>query len=253
MHKVHIIGSGFSSLATGCYLAKAGYEVTLLEKNNTIGGRAREMHKDGFRFDMGPSWYWMPDVFDKFFQDFGHQTSDFYELIKLSPSYRVHFEDEEYIDVPDSLEEIYKVFDQLEPGSAVRLKEFLALAKTNYEIAMKDLVYKPGLSPLELVTPSTALRLNQFIQTVSSQVRKRFTNPKLIKILEFPVLFLGAKPQNTPGFYNFMNWADFGLGTWYPKGGMVQVIKGMEKLFLSLGGKIETNSPVDKIEYANNR
>ncbi len=244
---INIIGSGFSSLASACYLAQAGYEVTVFEKNEQIGGRARLFETNGFKFDMGPSWYWMPDVFDRFFADFGKHSSDYYELIRLSPAYRVFFDDYSHIDVPSSIEEIYEIFEKEEPGSSRHLKEFLKEAEYNYEVAIKDLVYKPGLSPIELVTPQTVSNLNQFVTTIRQKVRKRFKNDKLIQILEFPVLFLGAKPQDTPAFYSFMNYADLMLGTWYPQGGMYKIVEAFETLAKSLGVKIHTNAPVDQI------
>lgn len=244
---VSIIGSGFSSLSASCYLAKQGYEVTIFEKNETIGGRARQLKKDGFTFDIGPTWYWMPDVFERFFLDFGKIPSDYYELDKLNPAYSVYFDKDDAITIEDSLDKIYKTFEKEESGSSVKLKKFINSAKSNYDIAIKDLVYNPGESPLELVTPKTITKLNQFVSNVKRDVRKGFKNHRLAKILEFPVLFLGAKPSNTPSFYNFMNYADFGLGTFHPKKGMYQVILAMEDLAKELGVSIKTNSPIDKI------
>lgn len=251
MKKISIIGSGFSSLSAACYLANAGHKVDVYEKNDQIGGRARILEKNGFRFDMGPSWYWMPDVFDRFFADFNKQTSDFYELIKLSPAYRVYF-DEGHIDIPNDLESIYQLFEKEESGSAKKLREFLKKAEYNYNVAIKDLVYKPGKSPLELITPQTVTHLNQFFTTISHEVRRRFKSKNLIKILEFPVLFLGAKPENTPAFYSFMNYADFVLGTWYPKGGMYKIVEAMESLAIELGVQLHTNWPVEQIRTINN-
>lgn len=246
MSKVAIIGSGFSSLAASCYLAQAGYEVTIFEKNETVGGRARRLVKDGFTFDIGPSWYWMPDIFERFFADFNKKPQDYYQLDKLSPAYSVVFEDDK-IEIADNIKDIKATFEKVEKGSSKPLQQFMAKAEENYEIAIKNLVYRPGESPLELITPQTAKKVGAFIGNVSKDVRKKFTNPKLVSILEFPVLFLGATPQNTPSFYNFMNYADFGLGTWHPKGGMYEVILAMEKLAKELGVVIKTNSPVDKI------
>ncbi|APG65512.1 phytoene dehydrogenase [Tenacibaculum todarodis] len=245
--KIHIIGSGFSSLSAACYLAKAGFEVTVLEKNNTIGGRARQLLKENFTFDIGPTWYWMPDVFEKFFADFDKTPSDFYELEKLDPAYQVYFDKEDSITIPGSLEEIYEVFEAEEKGSSKHLKEFLKSAKYNYDVSINDLVYKPGVSPLELITPVTIGKVSQFFSTIRKQVRKKIKSKKLIQILEFPVLFLGAKPSNTPAFYNFMNYADFGLGTWHPKGGMYKVIEAMETLAASLNVTFKTNANVQEI------
>jgi phytoene desaturase len=246
MKKVIVIGSGFSSLSASCYLAKAGFEVELFEKNDTVGGRARQLVKDGFTFDMGPSWYWMPDIFDKFFADFNKKTSDYYQLDKLNPAYKIFFEDDT-ITIGDCMEKICSEFERIESGSSKHLKQFIGEAQENYDIAINKIVLRPGLSPLELVTKETVLKVDQFFKTISQQVRKRFKNPKLVSTLEFPVLFLGAKPSKTPSFYNFMNFADFGLGTWHPKGGMYEIIKAMKSVAEELGVTIRTNSPASYI------
>ncbi|WP_370272987.1 phytoene desaturase family protein [Flavobacterium sp. GSP6] len=247
MKKITIIGSGFSALAAACYLAKSGHDVTVYEKNETIGGRARQLKKEGFTFDMGPSWYWMPDVFDRFFADFGKKTTDYYELIKLAPAYRVYYGVDDFITIADNLKDITIAFEAIEKGSGDLLNEFMAKAKSNYDIAIKDLVYRPGISPLELITAETAMKVGQFFSTISKDVRKKFKNERLIQILEFPVLFLGAKPSDTPSFYSFMNYADFGLGTWHPKTGMFDVVRGIESLARELGVKFQMNSNIEKI------
>ena len=250
---IAIIGSGFSSLAGACYLAKSGHAVTIYEKNATVGGRARQLKKEGFTFDIGPTWYWMPDVFERFFKDFDKKPSDYYELIKLSPAYQVYFGINDFILIADNLEEIKNTFEKIEAGSGEKLEVFIKEAKNNYDIAIKDLVYRPGLSPLELITFETAKKVNQFFSNISKDVRSRFKNKRLIQILEFPVLFLGAKPSNTPSFYSFMNYADFGLGTFHPKNGMYSVILAMESLAKELGVQIKTNCNVEKIEVDNGK
>ncbi len=250
--KVIIIGSGFSSLSAACYLAKSGFKVVIYEKNKTIGGRARQLKKDGFTFDIGPSWYWMPDIFEKFFADFGKKTSDYYVLNKLSPAYRVFFTDD-IITIEDSLDKICVEFERIEKGSSKHLKKFIASAQENYRIAIDKIVLKPGNSPFELVTKDTILKLDQFFKTISGEVRKKFKNPKLVATLEFPVLFLGAKPNNTPSFYSFMNYADFGLGTWHPNGGMFEVVKAMQDLSQELGVQINTASGIEKILVKNKK
>ncbi|APA65314.1 phytoene desaturase family protein [Maribacter sp. 1_2014MBL_MicDiv] len=247
-----VIGSGFSSLSAACYLAKNGWNVSIFEKNESVGGRASQFVKDGFTFDMGPSWYWMPDIFDKFFADFNKQTSDYYQLDKLSPAYKIFFSDD-VITIGDSMSKICDEFERIEPGSSKALKKFIDKAQENYDIAINKVVLRPGLSPLELVTKETILKIDQFFKTISSQVRKSFKNPKLVSTLEFPVLFLGAKPSNTPSFYNFMNFADFGLGTWHPKGGMYEVIKAMKNLAEELGVVIYTNATVEQIQVTNGK
>lgn len=249
---VSIIGSGFSALSASCYLAQAGFTVSIYEKNDTVGGRARQLKKEGFTFDMGPSWYWMPDIFDKFFNDFGKKTSDFYQLDKLSPAYKIFFSDD-VITIGDQMDKICAEFERIETGSSKPLRKFIAKAQDHYDIAINKVVLKPGLSPFELVTKETITRLDQFYKTISSEVRKNFKNPKLISTLEFPVLFLGAKPNKTPSFYSFMNFADLGLGTWHPKGGMYQIIIAMKSLAESLGVTMHTNSPVEKIGVDNKK
>ena len=245
--KISILGSGFASLSAACYLAQQGNDVTIYEKNSTIGGRARQMKKEGFTFDLGPSWYWMPDVFEKFFADFNKKPTDYYELKKLSPGYQVYFGVNEFVAISDNLEEIIETFEKIETGSGQKLKTFITEAQKNYDIAIKDLVYRPGESILELITIETAQRVDQFFSTISRDVRKKFKNPKLIQILEFPVLFLGAKPSDTPSFYSFMNYADFGMGTWQPTNGFFDVINGMATLAKELGVTILTDAAVEKI------
>ena len=249
---ISIIGSGFSAISAACYLAKSGNIVTIYEKNKTVGGRARQLIRDGFTFDIGPSWYWMPDVFDKFFNDFDKKTSDYYELTKLTPAYQVFFGVDDFVAIADNLPEIVKTFESIETGSGKKLELFMKEAQSNYNIAIKDLVYRPGESPLELITIETATRVNQFFSNISKDVRKKFKNKKLIQILEFPVLFLGAKPSDTPSFYSFMNYADFGLGTWHPKTGMFDVVQALKKLAEELGVVIHTNADVQKINVENN-
>ncbi len=242
-----IIGGGFSSLAASCYLRKAGYNVTLLEKNKTVGGRARQLKKAGFTFDIGPTFYWMPDVFERFFADFGKKVDDFYKLEKLNPAYQVYFKDGSDIKIDDNFDSIKKVFNQIEPGSDKELERFINQAGDNYDLAIQDLVYKPGESILEITTPKTAKKIGLFFKSISDQVKHVVKNENLKQILEFPVLFLGAKPSTTPAFYNFMNYADLKLGTWHPQGGMYRVIQAMKELALELGVKIELDCPVEEI------
>ena len=248
---ISIIGSGFSAMAASCYLAKSGHKVTVYEKNASIGGRARQLKAEGFTFDMGPSWYWMPDVFERFFADFDKKTTDYYELVKLSPAYRVYYGIDDFIAIADNLPQIVADFESIEKGSGQVLKEFMHEAKSNYDIAIKELVYRPGVSPLELVTVETAKKVGQFFSNISKDIRKKFKNERLIHILEFPVLFLGAKPSDTPSFYSFMNYADFGLGTWHPKTGMFDVVRAMESLARELGVIFVTNANIEKINVEN--
>ena len=247
--KISIIGSGFAGLSTACYLAQQGHEVNVYEKNEHLGGRARVMETQGFRFDMGPSWYWMPDVFDHFFESFGKKCSDYYELKRLTPSYRIFFGADDILDVPSNYEDFRNMFETIELGAGQKLDSFLEEAEKKYSVGMNDLVHTPCLSIFEFVNKkifSNIFSIDLF-QSFSVHIRKYFTHPKLIRLLEFPVLFLGAMPEETPALYSMMNYADIKLGTWYPMGGMGKIIDGMVELAKSLGVTFHTNANVQKI------
>ena len=252
MKTVGIIGSGFSGLAAACNLAKNGFKVTVLEKNQTLGGRARKFEVDGFTFDMGPSWYWMPEVFDDFFAVFGKKTSDYYELVRLDPSYDVIFGKDDIVSIPANYEELKSLFDEIEPGSAQKLDTFLLEAEYKYKVGMKEFVWKPGKSILEFadIRVLKSMFKLQMLTSISTQIDKLFTNPKLRDILKFPVLFLGATPERTPALYSLMNYADLKLGTWYPKGGMYKIVEGFVSLASELGVEFLTSTEVLKIEVA---
>ena len=251
--KVIVIGSGFAGLSAACFLAKDGYDVTILEKNDCAGGRARKFEVDGFTFDMGPSWYWMPEVFDNFFAQFGKKVSDYYDLKRLDPSYSVFFEGDEVMQVPAKMEDLMAMFETYEKGSGEKLKQFLAEAKYKYEVGMNEFVFKPSHSIMEFadVRVLKSLFRLQMFSSVATHIRKLFKNEKLIQLLEFPVLFLGATPQNTPALYSLMNYADMSLGTWYPMGGMHKIIEGMIALAKELGVEIKLNQEVKQIYVPN--
>jgi len=218
---VLVIGSGFAGLSAASFLAKAGYTVTVLEKNSGPGGRASQLKDQGYVFDRGPSFYWMPEVFDSYFGEFGKKVSDYYQLTRLDPSYRVYWKDG-FTDMPADYAALQKVFEELEPGSADKLDKFLKEAHIKYEVGMGRFVHKPGLSITEFMN--------------------------LRQLMEFPVLFLGALPQETPALYSLMNYADIKGGTWYPEGGMYAVVEAMYKLAVELGVKFEFNESVQSLE-----
>ncbi len=252
MKKVAVIGSGFAGISAATCLAHQGFDVTVFEKNTLPGGRARKWEADGFTFDMGPSWYWMPDVFEKYFNLFGKTTADYYKLERLDPSYRIVYAKDDYLDLPAGIPALCQLFDQLEPGSSKHLLTFIEEGKRKYEIGINELVYKPGLSLMEfadLNLAKNALKLHVF-QSISSYVRKFFKEPRIVKLLEFPVLFLGATPEKTPALYSLMNYADMALGTWYPQGGMYKIVEGMVKLAEEKGVKFTYEAEVEKIEVA---
>lgn len=255
MSSIAVIGSGFSGLSAAACLAQAGHQVTVLEKNSLPGGRARRFAEQGFVFDMGPSWYWMPEVFEKFYGRFGKTAADFYDLVRLDPSYRIFFGKGDIMDVPAGIPALSDLFEKREKGAGALLKKFLEEAKYKYEVGVNRLVHKPGLSITELADTELfkgLFKLDIF-QSLATHVRKTFRDPGLRQLLEFPVLFLGASPGNTPALYSLMNYADMALGTWYPMGGMYQVVEAMERIAKDQGVSFEFNSTVESLALESNR
>ncbi len=251
--KVIIIGSGFAGLSAASFMAKAGWDVTVLEKHNMPGGRARQMKVEGFTFDMGPSWYWMPDVFERYFQQFGKSVSDYYTLDRLDPSYRVYFSDGP-IDIPADFTALQQLFESIEEGSGVKLEAFMKEAAYKYEVGVGKLVFKPGQSLTEFLDWDLAkglLKLDVF-NSMRTHVAAFFSNPRLKELMEFPVLFLGALPQQTPALYSLMNYADIKGGTWFPKGGMYQIVQAMYDLATELGVHFKFEQEVAAIVIENN-
>ena len=247
--KVAIIGAGFSGLSAACYLASYGYDVHVFEKHDQVGGRARQFETpEGFRFDMGPSWYWMPDVFDEFFADFGRSVEEFYNLRALNPQFEMVFE-QNTVHVPESMAALRALFDTIEKGAGAAFDRFMEAAKYKYEVGMKDFVTKPCHSWWEFVDlkiAKSALKLN-LLTDFRSYVRQYFTDPRLIALMEFPVIFLGAAPKNIPAMYSLMNYGGYGLGTWYPEGGFVKVAEAMANVAKDLGVQFHMGSPVRRI------
>jgi phytoene desaturase len=254
LKKAVIIGSGFAGLSSACFMAKAGWDVTVLEKQSTPGGRARQLKESGFVFDMGPSWYWMPDVFERFFNSFGKKVSDYYQLDRLDPSYRVYWNDGP-MDIPANYDELKKLFENIEPGSAAKLDSFMREAVYKYEVGINKLVHKPGQSYTEFLDwdlVKGVFKLDVFT-SMKKHISKHFKNPKLQQLLEFPVLFLGALPENTPALYSLMNYTDIKLGTWYPQGGMYKIVEGMFSVAEEMGVKFIFNSNVTEIKVENRK
>lgn len=242
-------------MSAACHLASKGFEVDVFEKNDQPGGRARKFQQDGFTFDMGPSWYWMPDVFEKFFSTFGKSSTDYYDLVRLDPSYRVFFGENDAVDMPADMEGLRSLFESMEKGAADQLDKFLADAEYKYEVGVNRLVYKPSESLTEFMEKDIilgSLKL-QLFSSITSLIQKHFKNPRIHQLLEFPVLFLGAKPEKTPALYSLMNYADLSLGTWYPMGGMVKISEGMHLLAEELGVNFHFNSPVKEIPVLHDR
>ena len=252
--KVVIIGSGFAGLSAASFMAKAGWDVTVFEKNETPGGRARQWKEKGFTFDMGPSFYWMPDVFERFFAQFGKEVNEFYQLQRLDPSYRVYWESD-YTNLPAGFERVKALFESMEKGAGDKLEKYLREAFYKYDVGINNLVYKPGLSFTEFLEWKTikgVARLDVFT-SIRKHISKHFKHPRLRRLMEFPVLFLGALPEDTPALYSLMNYADICGGTWYPHGGMYTVVTGMHRLAEQLGVRFRFNEEVKEIKTANGR
>jgi phytoene desaturase len=252
---VIVIGAGFAGLSAACKLASLGYKVTVLEKNEMAGGRARKIVDQGFTFDMGPSWYWMPDVFEDFFSEYNKKVSDYYELVRLDPSYKIFFGQGNEVILPANIDEIYTLYEAIEPGSSKGLKKFLKEAQQKYSIGMGLMVHKPSHSVKEFMNwkvIKAGLKLNIF-SSFANYTRSYFKNPIIQRMLEFPVLFLGGTAESTPALYSLMNYSDMVQGTWYPKGGMYKVIEAMVSLAEELGVQFKYKHEVLSIDFRNDR
>ena len=251
---VVIIGAGFAGLSSAAFMAKAGWKVTVVEKNFSAGGRAQQLKAEGFTYDMGPSWCWMPDVFERFFAQFGKSVADYYSLLRLNPSYRVYW-NEGCTDIPADYAAFKSVFESVEKGAGEKLDKYLQEASLKYKIGIQDLVYKPGQSLTEFLdwnVIKNVFKLDVFT-SIQSHVAKHFQHPRLRQLMEFPILFLGALPQNTPALYSLMNYADIVGGTWYPEGGMFSIVKAMQELAGELGVEFRFNEAAQEIIIENGK
>lgn len=254
MKKVAIIGGGFSGLSAACYLAQKGVSVTIFEKNKTVGGRNRKFTENGYTFEMGPSWYWMPEVFDDFFADFNFKRSDLYHLTKLNPSFSIVYNKDEKLGIPSEANELVDLFEKIEKGAGKQFQKFMVDAQYKYTTSMNGLIQKPGKHIFEYATwevIKSVFKLN-LLSDFKSFVRKYFKDERLTSLMDFPVLFLGSAPENTPALYSLMNYAGLMLGTWYPENGMYTIIESMEKVAKSLNVKIITDAEVKKINVDGN-
>jgi phytoene desaturase len=257
--KAIVIGAGFAGLSTAGYLAKMGYSVTILEKNNHIGGRAQELKIKGYRFDMGPSWYLIPQAFDTWFSDMGEERSDYYTQEKLDPNYRVFFnktkKEQNWFDIFTDKEKLYATFERFEPGSSKRLEKYLAECKQKYTIAMDQFLYQNFNSIFEYATVKNISSISKvsILSSYKALIKKYFKHPYLQQILEYPVVFLGSNASQTPGVYTLMNWVDLGEGVFYPKGGFAAVASSMGKVIKKLGVKIVLHANVESILSKNGK
>lgn len=246
---VAVVGGGVGGLSTACYLAEAGADVAVVEKNEQLGGKASRLERDGFRFDMGPSWYLMPDVFERFFADFDRRPEEYYQLERLDPHYRIFFKDGDRVDVTPDIEQTKRIFESYEPGAGETLERYLERAKVNYEVGMEHFVYEDRVSLRDYLDPDVARQARglSLLGSMQDHVEGYFDHPKLQQIVQYSLVFLGGSPKNTPALYNLMSHVDFGLGVWYPEGGIGCVIDAIVELGGELGVEYHTDRPVTAI------
>lgn len=253
--KAIIIGAGFGGLSAAALLAKDGFAVTVFEKNSQPGGRASIYQESGFLFDLGPSWYLMPDVFEKFFAEFNKKPEDFFTLKRLDPAYRIFYGKDDYVDISSDLQKNMDLFESIEPGAALQLSRYLAQSKYQYDVSMKDFLYKDYTSLLSFFNRQMLIegRKLHVFETLDKYTKRYFKNDKLRKILEYSMVFLGGAPKNTPAIYSLMSHIDFNLGVWYPEGGINRVVQALVTLAESYGACMSYNSPVERIEVVDGR
>nr|WP_276272643.1 carotenoid 3,4-desaturase [Halomicroarcula sp. GDY20] len=255
---VVVVGGGFGGLSAACFLADAGADVRLLEKNDQLGGRASRLAAEGFTFDMGPSWYLMPDVFERFFAHFDREPGDYYELERLDPHYRIFFKDGDRLDVTGDVDAMAEQFEAYEPGAAEAFEDYLATSERHYETAMEKFVYEDRSRLRDWVDLDvmTAAPIGlQLLGSMQGHVEDYFEHPKLQQIMQYTLVFLGGSPKNTPALYNMMSHVDFNLGVYYPRpldddeatGGLGTVVDAVVELGGELGVTYETGSEVSEI------
>jgi len=253
--KVIIIGSGVGGISASALLAKEGFDVEVYEKNEQPGGRASVLKEKGFTFDMGPSWFMMPHVFERFFKEAGDTDLDDLKLFKLDPAYKVFFEDKISIEIPSSADKAASTFESMEKGAGKKFKEYLSDSKIKYEIAVNSVLYKNTDNILGLINKDIAKhgrKLEVFLP-IHKIISRYFKNSKIQQILEYNLVFLGCSPENAPGLFSMMAHVDFNLGVWYPIGGINKVIEKMTKIAQENGAKFHYNRPVEKIFISGNK
>ncbi len=247
--KVTIVGSGFGGIAAAGLLAKNDFDVTVIEKNEQAGGRASVWKNEGFTFDLGPSWYLMPDVFEKFFSNFNKKPEELMDLKRLDPSYRVFFSKKDIVDVSADFKKNLKLFDQMEKDGSKKMEKYLSKSQYQYEIAMNEFIYKDYEHLTDFFKPKLVIegtKLHMF-DKLDNYAKRFFESERIRKILEYTIVFLGGSPYDSPALYSLMSHVDFNLGVWYPIGGMGKLVEAMVKVAEESGAKFNYNEKVEKI------
>lgn len=253
--KAVVIGAGFGGLATAALLAKQGLDVVVLEKNDDVGGRAMVYREAGHTFDMGPSWYLMPDVFDAFFESLGAKAEDLFELVRLDPSYRIFFGPDDYLDIRADLEPNIALFESIEPGSGAKLREYLDQAAYQYDVALKEFLYRDYQTVFDFFNKRTMTegRKLHVFENLAKYTKRYFASDRLRKVLSYSMVFLGGSPSNTPSLYCILSHVDFNLGVWYPMGGIGVVAQALRRLAEGFGAKVRVGCEATRIAVKNGR
>ncbi len=253
MKKCIVIGAGFGGLSAAALLAKQGHQVTILEKNESAGGRASVFEENGFRFDMGPSWYLIREVFQRYFAEFGKTENDYYDPVRLDPSYRIFFNKTESVDISASLEKNLQLFESLESGSAEKLKDYLKIAEYQFNVSMERFLYREYGSIFDFFDAKLAKEGStlHIFDSIDKYTRRYFSTDKVRKILQYNIVFLGGTPKNTPALYALMAHIDFNQGVFYPMGGFGKIVEGLVSVAKEQGVAINYNQEVQKIVVEN--
>ena len=255
MKRVVVIGAGLGGLATAALLANDGWEVTLLEKNEGPGGRARVWESLGFFYDMGPSWYLMPDAFHRYFRLFGKTASDFFSLVRLDPQFRVFSGTGDVYDVRDDLRANAELFNRLEPSGAAKTERYLEMARKQYDLSVRHFLYRDydGLTDFlhkEILTKGLRLGV---LGSVHKLAAKEIRDERLQQILEFTMVFIGGNPKQTPGLYALMSSIVLDRGVWYPMGGIGMIVRALQELGQAKGVRYEYGCPARGIRASDGR
>jgi phytoene desaturase len=247
---VTVVGGGIGGLSAAAQAAARGADVRLLERHDRVGGVAGLLEAEGFRFDTGPTWYLMPDVFERFFAQFGRSPDDYYDLERLDPHYRVFWKDGDRADVTADTAQVTSLFESYEAGAGEALEEYLGVAEETYEIGMEQFVYEDRPRLRDFLDPEVALAARglTFLGSMQEHAADYFDHPKLQQLVQYTLVFLGGSPHNTPALYNLMAHVDLNLGVYYPDGGMASVVDGLADLAREQGVEIETGRDVTGIQ-----
>ncbi len=257
MSRVAVIGAGVAGLAVAGLLARDGHDVTVYEKNSRVGGRAGTIERDGFRFDSGPSWYLMPEVFDHFFEMMGTTTREQLDLTLLDPGYRVFRapladgRTAPSVTVPTGRAAVSRLFESREPGAAQTLDAYLDSAHDARVMAERYFLYNPFTRMRTLMTPEVLGAIPRLFSLLGTRLQsfaaRRFRDPVIRQLLGYPAVFLGTDPRTAPAMYHLMSALDLDEGVSYPQGGFWRVVERIAELTRAAGAEIVLDADITAI------